>query len=135
MRECCQSGSVRGGEGRPSLLPRKARSDGLPLTLFGMEATSAVNRAVALRLKWHAGRQSALSAGHLGASSRIFSSTNGPLFQPTTWAAFRLVYQCFAGIELLLSGRKNKLQAAITAREVFVQKDHWIYTRYALHSR
>ena len=89
----------------------------MPLRLSAMlvEAVTAINRTVVLRLEGHLGLLAAVSAGDLEHLALLTAITAATALVAAVTAACRLILETLLGIEFLLTGGESELLATLFA--------------------
>ena len=89
----------------------------MPLRLSAMlvEAVTAINRTVVLRLKGHLSLLAAVSASDLEHLALLTAITAAAALVAAITAACRLILKTLLGIELLLTGGESELLATLFA--------------------
>ena len=87
----------------------------LRLSAMLVEAVTAVDRTVILRLEGHLGLLAAVSAGDLEHLALLTAITAATALVAAVAAACRLILKTLLGIELLLTGGESELLATLFA--------------------
>ena len=89
----------------------------MPLRLSAMlvEAVTAINRTVILRLEGHLGLLAAVCAGDLEHLTLLTAITIATALVAAVAAACRLVLETLLGVEFLLTGGESELLATLFA--------------------
>ena len=87
----------------------------LRLSAMLVEAVTAINRTVVLRLEGHLGLLAAVSAGDLEHLALLTAITAATALVAAVTAACRLVLETLLGIEFLLTGGESELLATLFA--------------------